>query len=151
MGTSALTIASTAFANGETIPDQFGCRGDNISPPLTFTGAPKQSASMALIMHDPDAPGGDFLHWSLWNISPDLTSLPAGEVPTGAVQGKTSFGLAAYGGPCPPSGTHRYIFELYALDDELSLQQGTDESNLRHEINEHLIASATLTGLYSAS
>jgi Raf kinase inhibitor-like YbhB/YbcL family protein len=148
MGPSTLTITSPAFADGETIPGQFTCRGANISPPLVFTGTPEQAASLALIMHDPDAPNGDFLHWSLWNINPRLNSLPIGEVPDGAIHGMNSFGNAEYGGPCPPSGTHRYIFELYALDAELVLPPGAKEDDLRQAIDGHIVAQAALTGMY---
>ncbi len=149
MGTSAFTIVSPAFADGASIPDQFTCRGANVSPPLSFNGTPEHAASIALIMHDPDAPGGDFLHWSLWNINPHLSSLPADTVPTGALAGRNGFGTSAYGGPCPPSGTHRYIFELFALDIELGLPPGSDEQELREAMEGHIIETATLGGLFT--
>ena len=151
MEPAALTIASPAFADGDTIPDACTCRGANTSPPLAFAGIPADTASLALIMHDPDAPGGDFLHWSIWNINPDIDFLPAGEAPDGALQGVNSFGTTQYSGPCPPSGTHRYIFELYALDAELDLPVGASEEDLRQAIHDHSLAQAKLTGLYSAA
>jgi Raf kinase inhibitor-like YbhB/YbcL family protein len=151
MGSSALTIASPAFADGDTIPDQYTCRGANSSPPLVITGTPAGTACLALIMHDPDAPGGDFLHWSLWNIGPGLGSLPAGTVPDGALQGKNDFGTTRYGGPCPPSGTHRYIFMLFALDAILDLPDGASKYQLLRTIDDHTVAQATLTGLCSAN
>lgn len=101
-------------------------------------------------MHDPDAPGGDFTHWTLWNISPATTDLPEGIAPAGTVQGVTSFGTTGYGGPCPPSGTHRYTFDLFALDTLLDLPEGAQRQEVEAAMQGHVIGQTRLIGLVSA-
>jgi Raf kinase inhibitor-like YbhB/YbcL family protein len=145
-------LTSPAFSNGDAIPAQYSCKGENISPPLNIGDIPKEAKSLALIMHDPDAPVGDFLHWLMWDIQPSTQSFGAGGVPVGAVQGPTGFNKNQYGGPCPPagSGTHRYIFELYALDLSLGLSPDTPREKLQDAMKGHILQQATLTGTVAA-
>jgi Raf kinase inhibitor-like YbhB/YbcL family protein len=147
-----LQISSPAFNDGEVIPVQYTCKGENISPPLNIINTPKDAKSLVLIMHDPDAPVGDYVHWLVWDIQPSTQSIGAANLPVGTVQGTTSFNKKQYGGPCPPagSGTHRYIFELYALDLSLGLSPDTTREKLVDTMKGHVIAEAQLTGLVSA-
>lgn len=146
-----LALTSPVFTDGQLIPARYTCSGLNVSPPLDIAGIPEDAVSLALIMHDPDAPTGDFLHWSIWNLHADIVSLGENELPEGAVQGSNDFGKKSYGGPCPPSGTHRYIFELYALDSLLDLPAGTDGETVLDTIHDHELAVTTLTGRFSAA
>ena len=143
-------LTSPAFADGDIIPDTYTCRGQNISPPLHIQGVPEGTDNLALIMHDPDAPSGDYLHWALWGINPDMADIGEFTVPNGAFQGTNSDGKAEYIGPCPPSGTHRYIFDLYALDAQLDLAEGAAREDVMAAINDHRIAHVSLTGTVSA-
>lgn len=143
-------LTSPAFANNEAIPDKYTCHGEDISPPLAISGVPPGTVSLALILHDPDAPSGDFLHWTVWNIPASTTELPENRVVAGAVEGLTDFAAVGYGGPCPPSGTHRYFFELYALDAVLDFPAGTNRQTLVAAINNHLLDSCDLVGVTSA-
>ena len=149
---SNLELTSPAFKEGEAIPQQYTCRGDNVSLPLNITGVPEQAKSLALIMHDPDAVNGDFLHWLMWDIAPATTSIGANSVPVGAIQGPNGSGDAGYTGPCPPAGTgtHHYIFELYALDSTLSLDAKSDRDKLQDSMKDHILGQTTLTGLFGA-
>ena len=122
----SLTITSPAFSPNGKIPSKCTCDGDDLSPPLAWTGAPAGTKTFALICDDPDAPAGTWVHWVLWNIPADTIALPEGvrpvdRLPDGTRQGETSFHRIGYGGPCPPSGTHHYYFKLYALDMLLDL------------------------------
>jgi len=141
-------LVSSAFDDGDTMPLRFTCKGDNVSPPLSISDIPLDTASLALIMHDPDAPVGDYVHWLIWNIPPEITEFLEGEAPDSAIEGTNSFGDVHYDGPCPPSGTHRYIFELYALDAMLDLEEGATEDDLQAEISNHLLGKATLVGRF---
>jgi len=134
------------------MPETYSCRGQNTSPPLNIAGVPSGSKSLALIMHDPDAVGGDFVHWTLWNISPATESIAENSAPMGAAQGTNSAGREGYMGACPPkgTGTHRYIFELYALDITLQLGSSTNRAQLEAALDKHVLAHTTLTGLFSA-
>ncbi len=143
-----LSLASPVFTNGETIPSKFSCKGENVNPPLIIKGVPEQTKSLVIIMHDPDAPSGDFIHWLVWNISPQIAGIKENSVPNEAVQGTTSFGETMYSGPCPPSGSHRYIFDLYALDDILSTSERTDKDSLMKVMQGHILNQTTLTGLF---
>lgn len=147
-----MQIKSTSFSNNQAIPPAFSCTGDNISPPLGFFAVPSDAESLALWMHDPDAPSGDFNHWIVWGINPRLQTIPAGSLPTGAIEGTNDFGYAEYGGPCPPkhTGTHHYVFELFALDSSLPLPAGTPVNDALAAIRPHVLAHATLTGTLSA-
>src|SRR5207237_9736463 len=113
-----LTITSSAFANNGEMPKKYGCSGESISPPLAIAGVPSGAKSLALVVTDPDAPGALFTHWIVWNLPPADTQINAGQ-PTGAGEGTNSYGKRGYGAPCPPAGSHRYIFDVYALDSSL--------------------------------
>jgi Raf kinase inhibitor-like YbhB/YbcL family protein len=142
-------LTSPDFANGASIPSRFTCEGQNISPGLAISGVPAGAKSLLLIVDDPDAPGGTFTHWLVWNLPPSTTSLPAGSAPSTARQGTNDFGTAAYSGPCPPSGTHRYFFRLSALDTTLTLPIGASRRDVDAAIRGHVLASATLMGRYA--
>jgi len=152
LDSNSIKLTSSAFNNGESIPVQFTCKGENISPPLNIVDAPPDAKSLALIMHDPDAPVGDFLHWLMWDLPANTQSIGAGTVPVGAVQGPTGFNKNEYGGPCPPkgSGTHRYIFELYALDTSLGLPANTSREKLQEAMKGHILQQAELMGTVAA-
>ncbi len=149
---SSLVISSSAFSHNQPIPAQYTCKGQNINPPLAITGLPSKAKTLALIMHDPDAVSGDFVHWLIWDIPTATSSINANSVPVGAIQGQNSAGRSSYMGPCPPAGTgtHRYMFELYALDGALNLPSGSDRSNVESAIQGHIIAKTSLIGLFSA-
>jgi len=141
-----LLIESPEFSQNGHIPLQYTCDGENINPPVNITNVPEGTKTLALIMEDPDAPGGTFTHWLLWNIQPDdkiseKTSL--------GVSGINSFGKTGYGGPCPPSGTHRYYFKAYALDRELTIVAGEDKNSLLEAMEGHILATGELMGRYS--
>lgn len=145
-----MEITSPAFDNNQYIPAQYTCDGENSSPPLTIADAPEQTLSLVLIMHDPDAPAGDFLHWTVWNINPDLKMIPEQWMPPpGTVQGLTDFGRSGYGGPCPPSGIHRYFFELYALDTTLDIPRESKRTDIEKAMTGHVLAKTQLIGLYA--
>ena len=143
-----MIISTPAFKNGENIPSKYTCDGENINPPLEISGVPTGTKSLVLIMDDPDSPSGTWLHWSVWNISPQTTEIPENSVPAGAKEGLTSFGEIGYGGPCPHSGKHRYFFRLYALDSKLDLPQGASRTELEQAMAGHILAEAELMGLY---
>lgn len=147
-----LQLISAAFRDGAQIPPPYTCKGQNVSPPLNILNVPKEARSLALIMHDPDAIGSDFVHWVMWDISASTDTINANSVPVGAIQGPNSSGQNRYMGPCPPAGTgiHHYLFELYALDITLSLPKETNREQLRQAMKEHIVAQYTLTGLFSA-
>jgi Raf kinase inhibitor-like YbhB/YbcL family protein len=149
-----MIIRSPAFKNGERIPPTYTCDGENISPPLSWSGTPRETKTYALIMDDPDAPAGVFTHWVIFDIPAGSSNLqekiPAGgTLSNGAVQGRNSSGRIGYTGPCPPSGTHRYVFHLYALDTQLSLQPGATKQDLLNAMEGHILAGAELTVLFS--
>lgn len=154
-----MTISSSAFTNrpakeGEEliIPRKYTCDGRDINPPLQISGTPVGAKSLALIVDDPDAPRGTWVHWTVWNTSPEITSIAENSVPTGAVEGTTDFGRTGYGGPCPPSGTHRYFFKIYALDTFLNnLQSSATKADLEQAMQNHILDRAELVGLYKRS
>ena len=147
-------FTSTAFNNEERIPTKYTCDGQNVSPPLQWSAAPQDTKSFALICDDPDAPGGTWVHWVLYNIPGSTRALPEA-IPSDAIladdsrHGKNSWGRLDYGGPCPPSGTHRYFFNLYALDKMLDLSSGASKDQVRHAMQGHVLAQAQLMGKYS--
>lgn len=145
----SLKLTSSAFADNQTIPTKFTCNGQNINPPLNIENVPDEAKSLALVMHDPDAVSGDFVHWLAWNISPNTSDLLENSLPNNAILGKTSFGKTQYGGPCPPTktGVHHYVFELYALDSELALPAGSGRDQLLSTIKGRIISQTTLVGL----
>jgi Raf kinase inhibitor-like YbhB/YbcL family protein len=149
----SIELASPAFAPGEAIPARYTCDGDDISPPLQWQGTPAAAQTLALIMDDPDAPRGTWVHWLLYNIPATATGLPeavgpSGPGPGGSVQGNNSWNRAGYGGPCPPSGAHRYFFKLYALDTELDLAAGASKEALLAAMEGHILAQGELMGAY---
>ena len=143
-----MEIKSQAFENHQMIPLKYTCDGENINPPLNIREVPIDSKSLVLIMDDPDAPAGTWVHWTIWNIDPKTKDILENSMPEGAVEGLTSFGKSGYGGPCPPSGSHRYYFKLYALDCELNLNPQSDVQKLQDAIDGHILAQAELVGLY---
>jgi hypothetical protein len=143
-------LSSSAFENNGTIPSQYTCDGSSISPPLTISGVPQTAKSLALTVIDVDAPKGPFTHWTMWDISTNATTFFAGE-DVRFPQGVTSTGTHGYKGPCPPSGTHRYFFTLYALDTILNLDQNATRSDLEQAMNGHVIDKTELMGRYSRS
>jgi Raf kinase inhibitor-like YbhB/YbcL family protein len=148
----AFELISPVFRNGSSIPPQYTCKGHNVNPPLTFFNVPDGTQSLTLIMHDPDAVGGDFLHWLVWDIPPATEAISVNSVPVGALQGQNGSGTAAYTGPCPPKGTglHHYVFELYALDTTLDLPAGSDMGDVAGAQKGHVLAKCELTGLFAA-
>jgi len=144
-----MKIESPAFSNQGKIPAKYTCDGENISPPLIFSEIPENTASLALIVDDPDAPAGDWVHWLLFNIDPKVEKIEEGIKPENALVGINDFNKNAYGGPCPPSGTHRYFFKVYALSKSLSLDESARKRDLEEAMEGHIIAKAELIGLYS--
>lgn len=151
-----MKIASPAFGNNQPIPKKYTCDGGNINPPLAFSDIPPKTKSLVLIVDDPDAPMGTWVHWNAWNISPQIKEIGENSSPAGAIEGITSFGRTGYGGPCPPaspqggpSGTHRYFFKLFALNIGLDLPPSTTKKDLGEKIEKHLLAQAELIGFYS--
>ena len=148
----SLFIESPAFLNNAVIPRQYTCQGINQSPPLHWKGAPEATASYVLIVDDPDAPNGTWDHWVLFNIPKALDHLDeATETPTGALSGLNTWGAHGYGGPCPPSGTHRYFFKLYALDVLLTVNSNSNKQDILNAMQNHILDSSQLIGLYQKS
>src|SRR5262245_14930550 len=154
MADGKLRIESTAFGSGKPIPAPYTADGRDVSPPLSWTDVPAEAKSLALVCEDPDAPKGNWVHWVLYDLAPTVTGLPEGvpaseRLESGGVQGKNDFGRLGYGGPAPPSGTHRYFFRLYALDARLGLQPGSSRTELSRAMEGHVRAEAELMGTYS--
>jgi len=143
-----MKITSSAFQEGGNIPSKFTCDGSDTSPPLQITGVPSEAKSLVLIADDPDAPSGLFTHWLIWNIPPQTNSISEGSAPKGA-HGTNDFGKPGYKGPCPPPGTHRYSFKIYALDRELDLRGGAKHSQLDDAMKGHVVAQGVLVGRYA--
>ena len=146
-GVVDMKLTSTAFAHNSTMPSEFTCDGQDLSPPLTISDVPSNAKSLVLIMDDPDAPVGIWDHWVVFNIPPSTKEIAKGTEPKGTA-GKNSWGRTGYGGPCPPSGTHRYFFKLYALDSELNLPEGSAKKELEMTTQGHILAKAELMGNY---
>jgi Raf kinase inhibitor-like YbhB/YbcL family protein len=153
-GIPAMSVSSAAFDPGGDIPVMYTCDGENISPPLSWSAAPQGTAGIAILVTDPDAPGGTFVHWVTYNIPPDTRELPAGArgktiLPAGSIQGTNDMGRQGYGGPCPPRGTpHHYHFTVYALDMTLTLGGKRDGRMLEEALAGHILARGEITGLY---
>jgi hypothetical protein len=145
---AAIQITSTAFQNNGNIPRQYTCDGKDISPPLLIAGAPQGTKSLALICDDPDAPVGTWVHWVLWNIDPSVKEIKENTVPAGAAQGMNDFRKRQYGGPCPPSGTHRYFFKVYALDTTFGISPNASKADLEKAMKGHILGEGQLIGLY---
>lgn len=150
----ALVITSPAFEEGGIIPRRHTCDGEDVSPPLRWTGVPQNVRSLALICDDPDAPARVWVHWVVYNVPATSERLPENilpkpEIAGGGLQGKNDFGKIGYGGPCPPSGTHRYYFKLYALDTTLKLPAGATKPDLLNAMHGHVLAETQLMGRYA--
>jgi Raf kinase inhibitor-like YbhB/YbcL family protein len=148
-----IKIMSSAFEQDGMIPSKYTCDGADISPPLQWDAVPEDTKSIALINDDPDAPMGTWVHWVLYNLPADTRELaedipPEETLPNGAKQGITDFGRIGYGGPCPPGGTHRYFFRIYALDTQLALEAGASKSQLLKAMEGHILAQGELMGKY---
>jgi Raf kinase inhibitor-like YbhB/YbcL family protein len=148
-GEGKMKITSSAFQEGGTIPEKFSKNGQNVSPELRIEGVPTDAKALAIIVDDPDAPTGLFTHWLVWNIDPKTNHIAEGNAPNGAVQGKNDFGDIGYGGPQPPSGTHRYYFKVFALNGPLDLKAGAKRKELDAAMKGHVIAQGQLMGKYS--
>ena len=143
-----LTITSAAFADGAAITAKYTCDGADVNPPLTIGTAPAGTRSLALIMDDPDAPAGIWVHWVVWNIPALTREISENSLPSGAKQGCNDRRHNSYSGPCPPSGTHRYFFRLYALDTTLILASTATKADLEHAMEGHVLAAGQLMGIY---
>lgn len=146
----ALRLESPAFRAGGEIPRRYTCDGADVAPPLAWSGVPDGTESLALIVEDPDAPRGLWVHWLVYDLPPDTTGLPeGGALPPGAREGRTHYPEPGYGGPCPPPGPpHRYVFRLYALDRSGALPDGASRDDLLAEARGHALAEAELVGIY---
>lgn len=145
----SMRITSPAFLNNSKIPSKYTCDGENISPPLEFLDLPLQTRSLVLIVDDPDAPSKTWAHWVVYNIDPRVKEVKENTVPQGGELGTTDFGRPGYGGPCPPSGTHRYFFKLYALNAILDLPEGLNKQQILERMKDNILDQAQLIGLYS--
>jgi Raf kinase inhibitor-like YbhB/YbcL family protein len=152
-----LKLTSSVFQQGGSIPSRYTCEGQDVSPPLSWSGAPANTKTFALIVDDPDAPDPAnpqrvYVHWVVYNLPATAAALPENAakaaLPKGAVQGKNDWGKAEYGGPCPPIGRHRYFFKLYALDAELAGLSSPAKADLERAMNGHVVGSGELVGTY---
>ncbi|HVS53533.1 MAG TPA: YbhB/YbcL family Raf kinase inhibitor-like protein [Opitutaceae bacterium] len=143
-----MNIESSAFKNGGTIPSRYAKRGGNVSPPLALRDVPRDAKTLVLVVEDPDAPHREFTHWVVFNIDP-AGWFPEGKIPPGARQARNGWGEAAYGGPQPPDGEHRYFFRVRALDCALELPEGVDREEVERAVEGHVLAQAELVGLYA--
>ena len=141
-----LTVKSSAFEQGKLIPTKYSCDGDDVNPPLEILGVPKEAKTLVLAVDDPDAPSGTFDHWIVWNIPASTTKIAENSVP--GKEGRNDFGRTGYGGPCPPGGTHRYFFKVYALDAELNLSSGARKKDTEKAMQGHVLAKGELMGVY---
>lgn len=145
---SPFRLHSPAFAYGGLIPREYTCDGRDVNPPLAIENIPRYAESLVLIVEDPDSPGGTWMHWRLWNIDPKTSLIAEDSVPKGAVQGLNTFGHARYGGPCPRSGEHSYVFRLYALQHVLDIPIEASDLMLRNALIGNTIGEADLVGYY---
>lgn len=144
-----MKITSSAFEDRQHMPGKYTCNGENINPPLEFSEVPQETKSLVLIVDDPDAPRETWVHWIVYNINPQLRKISENSIPGGGEEGTTSFGKTGYGGPCPPSGVHRYFFKLYALNKTLSIEGIPDKETILKNMENAIIAQSDLVGLYS--
>ena len=142
-----LSVTSPAFENNKPIPVKYTCDGANINPPLTIEDVPEETKALVLIVDDPDAPMGTFNHWVVWNIPPTTRKIEENTVP--GTEGISTSRKHAYGGPCPPYGTHRYFFKVYALDTQLDLKSNSSKRDVEKAMKGHILAEGELMGLYS--
>lgn len=145
-----MTLHSSAFNEHQSIPPQYTCDGENKNPPLSISEIPHGTVELVLIVDDPDAPTNEpWLHWIVWHIDPNTREIETGKLPSGAVEGKNSGGQAGYQGPCPPDGTHRYRFTLYALDMTLTLPIDATRTQVEQAMAGHVLQVERLTGVYA--
>jgi Raf kinase inhibitor-like YbhB/YbcL family protein len=142
-----MKLTSKTFNHNESIPRRFTCQGDDLNPQLSIAEIPEKTQSLALVMEDPDAPGKTFDHWILYDIPPSTNEIAEGA--SAGTAGINDFGKTGYGGPCPPSGTHRYFFKVYALDKKLDLREGLDKYELQAAMQGHILDRAEMVGLYA--
>lgn len=145
---ATLTVTSLVFVNEGVIPSKYTCDGENINPPLQIDRIPENTKSLALIVDDPDAPSGTWDHWVVWNI-PVKKNIAENSIP--GIEGLNSFGRHNYGGPCPPSGIHRYFFKVYALDTMLDIDKYSDKKTLLKVMEDHILAKGEIMGSYKRS
>lgn len=143
-----MKLTSPAFGNNQYIPSEYTCDDMNVNPPFLISGVPETAKSMVLIVDDPDAPKGDWVHWIVFNILPGVKEIKKDSAPDSSVQGKTDFRKSEYGGPCPPSGIHHYQFKLYALDTILDLDATAGKKEIEKATDGHILAQDLLVGLY---
>jgi Raf kinase inhibitor-like YbhB/YbcL family protein len=144
----AFRLSSPLFADRGEIPPRYTCDGGDRNPPLSIENVPPEARSLALIVDDPDAPRGTWVHWVVWGIDPKAREIREGVLPKGAVQGTNDFGKRRYGGPCPPSGRHRYFFKLYALDAAVDPGAGATKARLEAAMKGHVLGKAEIVGVY---
>ncbi|GHO41862.1 YbhB/YbcL family Raf kinase inhibitor-like protein [Ktedonospora formicarum] len=144
-----MKLISPAFQHGQLIPVQYTCDGANHRPPLTISDVPKEARSLTLVVEDPDAPSKVFTHWLLYDLPPSTQHILEQEALLDGVEGVNDFGTRGYKGPCPPSGTHRYVFRLFALDTQLALPQGARKEDVLAKLKDHVLATAELVGTYA--
>lgn len=144
-----MLVKSPEFENNKLIPAKYTCDGADVNPLLTIEGVPDETKSLALVVDDPDAPMGTFDHWIVWNIPPDTREIEENTIP--GTEGISSYRKHAYGGPCPPYGTHRYFFKVYALDIELDLKTNSTKKDVEKAMKGHILAEGALVGLYRRS
>lgn len=143
-----MKLATNAFENNERFDPKYTCDAENISPSITFFTVPVEARSLALIVEDPDSPTGNFTHWVLFNINPLINGFEENNIPDGAIEGVNDFGEPKYGGPCPNSGVHKYVFKLYALDKKLELKRGATKQEVQEAMKGHIIEDTQIIGLY---
>ena len=139
---------TTVFEHNTNIPSKYTCDGEDLAPELIISDVPKEAKELVLIVDDPDAPMGTWVHWLVYNLPVSTTKIDAKNLPAGSKEGITDFGRTGWGGPCPPSGTHRYFFKLYALNKNLDLSAGATKPQLEHAIKDSIVAKTELIGLY---
>jgi Raf kinase inhibitor-like YbhB/YbcL family protein len=147
---STVGLTSSAFLDGSGIPSRYTCDGEDVAPPLTWTRVPARARSLVLLVEDQNAPGGAFVHWSVYDLPRGSSGTETGHLPQGSVEGRNSFGRFGYGGPCPPRGDppHHYVFSIHALDDKPGLPPGASPAAVREAVAAHAIAAGVLTGIY---
>lgn len=143
-----MRLISPQFANNQFIPSKYTCDGQDVNPPLLISNVPAGTKSLVLIVDDPDAPRGDWVHWLVWNIRPETAEIKENSLPGQSVAGLTDFGSNGWGGPCPPAGVHHYQFKLYALDNMLDIETSAQKNDLEKAMQGHILEQTVLVGLY---
>ena len=146
---TAMKITSSAFEHNQMIPPKYACQGEDINPKLIISQVPEEAKSLALIVDDPDAPMGTWTHWVVFDIPPETGEIKEDTIP--GIQGNNNFGRNDWGGPCPPGGTHRYFFKIYALDTKLDLKEGAKKNEIEDAMKDHILDKAEMIGVYKKS